>query len=122
MTKLLEIAFHAEKTVTFLYILPKQVSVPKMHTNKNNFFYRDDLRYWLMENREDLKMGDPEVIEKHSEIRETVNSVKTQQKEIMDKLQHEQRCLEMDLASGTRNVYFSNSKHLVSFLLDCLAL
>lgn len=58
---------------------------------------RDDLRYWLSENREDLKLGDPEVIEKHTEIRETVNFVKAQQGDLLEKLSHEQRCLEQEL-------------------------
>ncbi|KAK7110008.1 coiled-coil domain-containing protein 148-like [Littorina saxatilis] len=60
---------------------------------------RDDLRYWLMENREDLKMGDPEVIEKHTEIRDTVDSVKAQQAGVLEKLRHEQNCLEQELDS-----------------------
>ncbi|KAK7508485.1 hypothetical protein BaRGS_00000051 [Batillaria attramentaria] len=58
---------------------------------------RDDLRYWLAENREDLKLGDPDVIEKHAEIRDTVTSVKAQQADLLEKLRHEQRCLEQEL-------------------------
>ena len=57
-----------------------------------------------MENREDLKLGDPEVIEKHAEIRETVTSVKAQQVEMLEKLRHEQRCLEQELDTGQDRV------------------
>lgn len=57
-----------------------------------------------MENREDLKLGDPEVIEKHAEIRETVTSVKAQQVEMLEKLRHEQRCLEQELDTGQNRV------------------
>ncbi|PVD29952.1 hypothetical protein C0Q70_09213 [Pomacea canaliculata] len=64
---------------------------------------RDDLRYWLTENREDLKLGDPEVIKKHAEIKETANSVTTQQAKLLEKLQHEQLCLEQELQSEELN-------------------
>jgi hypothetical protein len=47
-----------------------------------------------------LKLGDPDVIEKHAEIRETVSSVKLQQAELLEKLHHEQKCLEQELDTG----------------------
>uniref|UniRef100_A0A0B6ZYT2 Uncharacterized protein n=1 Tax=Arion vulgaris TaxID=1028688 RepID=A0A0B6ZYT2_9EUPU len=58
---------------------------------------RDDLRYWLMENHEDLKLGSPDVINKHAEIKSVAVSVKAQQQEVLDKLYQEQQKLETEL-------------------------
>ncbi|GFO50389.1 coiled-coil domain-containing protein 148-like [Plakobranchus ocellatus] len=62
---------------------------------------RDDLRYWLTENREELKLGSPDVIEKHAEIRATVSQVQKQQKDVMEKLYMEQTRLENELQAET---------------------
>lgn len=62
---------------------------------------RDDLRYWLTENREELKLGSPDVIEKHAEIRATVSQVQKQQDEVMEKLYMEQTRLEDELQTET---------------------
>ncbi|KAK3799506.1 hypothetical protein RRG08_052691 [Elysia crispata] len=62
---------------------------------------RDDLRYWLTENREDLKLGSPDVIEKHAQIRTTVSQVQKQQEDIMEKLSMEQTRLEDELQTET---------------------
>ncbi|CAL1528213.1 unnamed protein product [Lymnaea stagnalis] len=61
---------------------------------------RDDLRYWLSENREELQYGSPNVIEKYTDIQKTVTHVKEQQEEIINKLDNEQKRLEAELCSG----------------------
>ncbi|GFS18731.1 coiled-coil domain-containing protein 148-like, partial [Elysia marginata] len=61
----------------------------------------DDLRYWLTENREELKLGSPDVIEKHAEIRATVSQVQKQQEDVMEKLYMEQTRLEDELRTET---------------------
>ncbi|WAQ93919.1 CC148-like protein [Mya arenaria] len=40
---------------------------------------REDLQYWMQENMADLRLGAPDAVEKHQEIRGMVNSVKAQQ-------------------------------------------
>lgn len=61
---------------------------------------REDLMYWMQENMSDLRLGAPETVEKHAEIRSMVNSVKAQQTQILDRLHHEQMCLEQELKIG----------------------
>ena len=65
-----------------------------------NYYCREDLQYWLQENMSDLRLGAPDAVEKHNEIRSTVQSVKAQQKQVLDKLKHEQICLERELNIG----------------------
>ena len=48
----------------------------------------------------DLKLGAPDCIEKHTEIKHTVESVKVQEDQLMDRLTHEQICLEKELNIG----------------------
>jgi len=62
---------------------------------------RDDLRYWLTEKKEEVKYGSPEVIEEHNQVRAMVDNVKTQQEEVMRKLEQEQRRLEAELRTDT---------------------
>jgi len=56
--------------------------------------------FWMQENMADLRLGAPESVEKHAEIRQMVNSVKTQQSQILERLRHEQLCLEQELKIG----------------------
>ncbi|KXJ15267.1 coiled-coil domain-containing protein 148 [Exaiptasia diaphana] len=56
---------------------------------------REDLQFWLGENRERLLMGD--VHKEHSDVLEVVSSVKSQQKSVIDKLKLEQNHLEEEL-------------------------
>ncbi|KAK3740895.1 hypothetical protein QZH41_013404 [Actinostola sp. cb2023] len=62
---------------------------------------REDLQFWLGENRERLLIG--EVDKEHSDVLEVVSSVKMQQKSVMDKLNHEQHQLEEELESFSHN-------------------
>lgn len=50
-------------------------------------------------------MGDPEVVEKHAEIRQTINHVKGQQNSILQQLYNEQKCLENELSSGRSHTH-----------------
>ena len=62
--------------------------------------FRDDLRYWLTEKREEVKLGDPDVIQDHAEVMGQVKCVKGQESEVMKKLEQEQKRLEAELQSG----------------------
>ena len=48
----------------------------------------------------DLKLGAPDCLEKHREIKQTVEHVKTQEDQLMDRLTNEQLCLENELKIG----------------------
>ena len=48
----------------------------------------------------DLKLGAPDCLDKHREIKETVQSVKVQEDRLMERLTHEQICLERELNIG----------------------
>ena len=63
-------------------------------------FIREDLQFWLQENMSDLKLGAPDCLEKHREIKQTVEHVKTQEDQLMDRLTNEQLCLENELKIG----------------------
>ncbi|KAK0049028.1 coiled-coil domain-containing protein 148 [Biomphalaria pfeifferi] len=71
----------------------------KKNTVEPVWMMRDDLKYWLSEHREELKYGNPDIIEKHREITKTIDSVKGQQQIIQEKLQYEEECLEAELQS-----------------------
>ncbi|XP_041367361.1 coiled-coil domain-containing protein 148-like [Gigantopelta aegis] len=60
---------------------------------------REDLTYWMSENKDDLALGVPSVLQKHQEIMCTIDNVKQQQADIVDKLNLEQRSLECELKS-----------------------
>ena len=62
--------------------------------------HREDLQFWLQENMSDLKLGAPDCLEKHNEIKQTVASVKAQEDQLMDRLRNEQICLERELQIG----------------------
>ncbi|XP_067649359.1 coiled-coil domain-containing protein 148-like [Haliotis asinina] len=79
--------------------LDKDLEKFKLDTVEPVWNLRDDLTYWLKENKEELRLGAPEVIEHHAQIMDTIASVKQQQKDILDKLKQEQRCLEQELLS-----------------------
>ena len=57
----------------------------------------------------DLKLGAPDCLEKHSEIKQTVASVKAQEDQLMDRLTNEQICLERELQIG--KVLIPNKPH-----------
>ncbi|XP_032218323.2 coiled-coil domain-containing protein 148 [Nematostella vectensis] len=59
---------------------------------------REDLQFWLGENRERLILGEAD--RDHAEVMDVVNSVKIQQQQVMGKLEHEQRQLEAELESS----------------------
>ncbi|KAL3832074.1 hypothetical protein ACJMK2_023752 [Sinanodonta woodiana] len=61
---------------------------------------REDLQFWLQENMSELKLGSPDTVEKHKEIKQTVESVKTQQEQVFQRLQNEERCIEQELNIG----------------------
>ncbi|EDO45780.1 predicted protein, partial [Nematostella vectensis] len=63
---------------------------------------REDLQFWLGENRERLILGEilGEADRDHAEVMDVVNSVKIQQQQVMGKLEHEQRQLEAELESS----------------------
>lgn len=69
-------------------------------TYYNKYNYREDLQYWLQENMEDLRMGSPDTVQKHNEIQCTIDNVKGQQKMVLEKLHHQQICLEQELGMG----------------------
>ncbi|KAH9500896.1 hypothetical protein Btru_069148 [Bulinus truncatus] len=71
----------------------------KKNTLEPVWMMRDDLKYWLSEHREELKYGNPDVIEQHSEIAKTVADVKNQQEKIMEKLKYEEERLDSELLS-----------------------
>ncbi|XP_053373076.1 coiled-coil domain-containing protein 148-like isoform X2 [Mercenaria mercenaria] len=48
----------------------------------------------------DLRLGAPETVEKHKEIKSMVDSVKAQQQQVLERLKHEQICLEQELKIG----------------------
>ena len=48
----------------------------------------------------DLKLGAPDCLDKHREIKQTVESVKIQENQLLDRLTHEQICLERELQIG----------------------
>ncbi|KAL4222229.1 hypothetical protein ACF0H5_018266 [Mactra antiquata] len=66
---------------------------------------REDLQFWMQENMADLRLGAPDTVEKHGEIRQLVNTLKSQQKEVMEKLKHEQICLEQQLRLGEQGEF-----------------
>lgn len=72
----------------------------KTSTTEPVWNLREDLQYWLHENMEDLRMGSPETVEKHAEIQSTIENVKEQQRQVLEKLNHEQICLEQELGMG----------------------
>lgn len=72
----------------------------KSSTTEPVWNLREDLRYWIQENMEDLRMGSPDTVEKHSEIQSTIDNVKDQQKQVLEKLRHQQICLEQELGMG----------------------
>ena len=84
-----------------------------MQSFLSSVFSRDDLRYWLTENREELKLGSPDVIEKHADIRATVFQVQKQQEDIMEKLFMEQTRLEDELRTG--QYFFFQHNFLMRF-------
>ena len=45
-------------------------------------------------------MGSPDTVEKHTEIQSTIDNVKDQQKQVLEKLRHQQICLEQELGMG----------------------
>jgi hypothetical protein len=49
---------------------------------------------------QDLRMGSPDTVEKHTEIQSTIDNVKDQQKQVLEKLRHQQICLEQELGMG----------------------
>lgn len=49
---------------------------------------------------EELKLGSPEIIEKHLDIKSTIGFVKSQQQKVMAKLLQEQLSLEQELMIG----------------------
>lgn len=63
-------------------------------------FIREDLQYWLSENQAELRNGTPEAVEKHAEIRCTVDNVWQQQSEILTRLQNDRVSLERELKLG----------------------
>ncbi|BFZ01634.1 hypothetical protein BsWGS_04672 [Bradybaena similaris] len=67
---------------------------------------RDDLRYWLVENLEDMKLGSPDTVKKHADIKSVIAGVKDQQHDVMKKLCQEQRRLEAELQTGELMVMF----------------
>lgn len=72
----------------------------KMNTCDPVWNLREDLQFWIQDNHEGIRMGDPEVVEKHAEIRQTISQVKGQQNSILQQLYNEQKCLEGELSSG----------------------
>ncbi|KAK6165796.1 hypothetical protein SNE40_022641 [Patella caerulea] len=60
---------------------------------------REDLEYWLTENKSNLSEGHPEALEKHEEVKSTIESVEKQQAAIFQHLQGEQITLEKELNS-----------------------
>ncbi|XP_052247226.1 coiled-coil domain-containing protein 148-like isoform X2 [Dreissena polymorpha] len=61
---------------------------------------REDLQFWMQENMADLRLGAPDAVQKHAEIRCMVDSVKSQQGQVLERLKHEQTCLEQELKMG----------------------
>ncbi|XP_033762065.1 coiled-coil domain-containing protein 148-like [Pecten maximus] len=61
---------------------------------------REDLQFWLHENMSELKMGSPDIVRKHMEIKETIKSVQAQQRQVMERLNYEQESLERELGIG----------------------
>ncbi|XP_052094946.1 coiled-coil domain-containing protein 148-like [Mytilus californianus] len=72
----------------------------KASTTQPVWNLREDLQYWLQENMEDLRMGSPDTVQKHNEIQCTIDNVKGQQKKVLEKLHHQQICLEQELGMG----------------------
>ena len=60
---------------------------------------REDLQYWLRYYSEDTK--GPEVIAEHARVAETIQSVKDQQYDLLNKLQREGMVVERQLEEGT---------------------
>lgn len=60
----------------------------------------------MQENMADLRLGAPDTVEKHQEIKQMVDSVKAQQQQVLDQLKHEQICLEQELKLG---IFLSDS-------------
>ena len=61
--------------------------------------FREDLQYWLRYYSEDTK--GPEVIAEHARVTETIQSVKDQQYDLLNKLQREGMVVERQLEEGT---------------------
>lgn len=72
----------------------------KQATTEPVWNLREDLQFWLQENMSDLKLGAPDCLDKHREIKQTVESVKIQENQLLDRLTHEQICLERELQIG----------------------
>lgn len=80
--------------------LESEFTTFKQATTEPVWNLREDLQYWLKENLEDLRLGAPDTVEKHKEIKSMVDSVKVQQEQVMERLKHEQICLEQELKIG----------------------
>ncbi|XP_056007990.1 coiled-coil domain-containing protein 148-like isoform X2 [Ostrea edulis] len=72
----------------------------KLNTCEPIWNLREDLQFWIQDNHEGIRLGDPDVVDKHAEIRQTINQVKGQQNSILQQLYNEQKCLEGELQSG----------------------
>ena len=59
--------------------------------------HRDDLQYWVTQHKGSL---DPAVQEDGEQVLQTVESVKDQQRKILEKLDNEQAAIESILQSG----------------------
>ncbi|XP_060598040.1 coiled-coil domain-containing protein 148-like [Ruditapes philippinarum] len=79
----------------------------KKSTTEPVWNLREDLQFWMQENLADLRLGAPETVEKHKEIRSMVDSVKTQQQQVLERLKHEQICLEQELKLGEHGEFGS---------------
>ncbi|KAL5007265.1 hypothetical protein ScPMuIL_016071 [Solemya velum] len=72
----------------------------KVDTTEPIWNLKEDLQFWIQENMEELKLGSPEIIEKHLDIKSTIGFVKSQQQKVMAKLLQEQLSLEQELMIG----------------------
>lgn len=76
------------------------------------------MQFWIQDNHEGIRLGDPDVVDKHAEIRQTINQVKGQQNSILQQLYNEQKCLEGELQSGEG--YIIGLKYVPLFEFLCI--
>ncbi|ESO82475.1 hypothetical protein LOTGIDRAFT_169949 [Lottia gigantea] len=79
--------------------LNKEFEEFKKQTAEPIWNLREDLEYWLTENKTRLSEGSPDALTKYDEVREMVDCVEKQQYSILQQLQHEQIKLEKELNS-----------------------
>ncbi|XP_033126936.1 coiled-coil domain-containing protein 148-like [Anneissia japonica] len=98
----------------YLEVLEKELKEFKSATLEPVWNLRDDLQAWMSQNEIDLKNPSQNLVAQHKNICSVINSVKLQEKDILDKLMYEQLCIEAELKrSDLQDVTAPSTKMVV---------